>query len=145
MPAVEARVPGRPLEKNRSAKLDQANRLLKDAEVMDVQADAWLHEVARRVSSGEFGIADCEYLRGIMGSERFEEGSVAFLDTVLKNSEEIIERGGLDPEQLAITQVGVATAKTHLRALGKRLAGLRLMLDGPKPVQPAADQLTPEA
>lgn len=145
MNGAEASIPGQRIDRNVDSRITKAKQQLKEAEVVELQSETWLKEVSRRVSSGEFGLADCEYLRGIMGSERFEEGSVAFLDTVLRTSEEIIERGDLDPEQLEITKLGVATAKVHLRALGKRLAGLRLMLNGPKPPQPAPPQVTPAA
>lgn len=140
MNGVEASVPGQRVDRAVDARITKAKQQLKDAEVVELQSDAWLRQVARRVSSGEFSIADCEYLRGIMGSERFEQGSVAFLDTVLRTSEEILERGGLDPEQFEITSLGIATARVHLRALGKRLAGLQLMLKGPKPLETTPPQ-----
>lgn len=119
--------------------LDIALRELKEAESSVLAADTWLKQVADRIARGDFSSDDAEYLRGLLGSERFEEGSVQFLSSVVQSLEE-----GLalmtDPERKDAAQLRLTAAKKHLEALGKRLAGLRLLLKGPKPLQSTPPQ-----
>lgn len=115
-----------------------AMRELKDAEASALAADTWLKQVAQRVATGELTQEHSDYLRSLLGSEKFEEGSVQFLAQVAQNLEQALTL--VEPGRREAAELRLATARKHLEALGKRLAGLRLLLNGPKPVQPTPPQ-----
>lgn len=126
--------PTKPPEEKPLSPLDKARSHLKAAEASALQADTWLKEVIRRVSRVDFDIDDVQYLRGLLGSEKFEEGSVQFLDSVLKATQQGLEQPNLTSDQREQIELNVATAEKLLEALGLRLTGLKLMLNGPKPL-----------
>lgn len=108
-----------------------AQRELKEAEASSLAADTWLKQVADRVSRGNFSSEDANHLRELLGSERFEEGSVQFLAHVVQALEQALTLE-IEPERQEAARIRLAAAKKHLEALGRRLAGLRLLLNGPK-------------
>lgn len=114
-----------------ATELDRAQRELKEAEASSLAADTWLKQVADRVSRGNFSTEDANHLRELLGSERFEEGSVQFFTSVVQALEQALTLE-IEPERQEAARIRLTAAKKHLEALGKRLAGLRLLLNGPK-------------
>lgn len=136
-PARQPRTPQRRPEVRLASPVDRAKANLKDAEAVVLQSETWLQEVIKRVGQPDFDIDDIQYLRGLLGSEKFEEGSVKFLDQAAKAAAQALDRADLTPDQKTQLLLNLSAAEAHLRGLGMRLAGLKLMLSGPKPIQPA--------
>lgn len=113
--------------------MGKAQKELREAEASVLSADTWLKQVANKIAEGNFSTEDAEYLRDLLGSEQFEEGSVQFLSSITQALEQALTLE-IEPAKRHAAEIRLAAAKKHLEALGKRLAGLRLLLNGPKPL-----------
>lgn len=111
--------------------LESAENLLKEAELTLIRSEEWLKLIIKRnEQGGALEDAEMEFIRGVMRSEDFEEGTVKFLDDVLKAT--LASLGmDLNPHQQQLQKIRLKTVQVHLRALGLRLSGLKLMLKGP--------------
>lgn len=98
---------------------ERAREHLLAAEAEAATADTWLKETIRLLEKGFLNTEDLQYLESIWKSDRVAEGTVTFLQEMVRTLEQA--------EQTPLTQTKICAMKKYLEAVGKFMAGYRLI------------------